>query len=236
MSSSFLRGGKPANYVTARPNSLRPSCREVKNDVWKYLQTIVMGLYAACEQKLAHPDRVLSLPLSPGRNFYLPTQSQASYRSTSSSPSACRHASYYDVDNEEVDARENVIVVDGHADERTSAEMTDVDNDDDADDGDFNDTLGETFSASFMATPSLDLDLDFSVVDSNVTRSHPLLLSALPPPPSPRENFAADATKKKLLLYEMRNMVVENGQSVVCKLIPQTRWRLGLAALGFGRP
>jgi len=31
-------------------------------------------------------------------------------------------------------------------------------------------------------------------------------------------------------------MVVENGQSVVCKLIPQTRRRLGLAALDFGRP
>jgi len=30
--------------------------------------------------------------------------------------------------------------------------------------------------------------------------------------------------------------VVENGQSVVCKLIPQTRRRLGLAALGFGHP
>jgi len=30
--------------------------------------------------------------------------------------------------------------------------------------------------------------------------------------------------------------VVENGQSVVCKLIPQTRRRLGLATLGFGRP
>ena len=25
--------------------------------VWKYLQNIVMGLYAVCEQKLAHPDR-----------------------------------------------------------------------------------------------------------------------------------------------------------------------------------
>jgi len=32
-----------------------------KNDVWKYLRTVVMGLYAVCEQKLAHPDRVLSL-------------------------------------------------------------------------------------------------------------------------------------------------------------------------------
>jgi len=38
-----------------------PSRREVKIDVWKYLQTIVMGLYAVCEQTIAHPDRVLSL-------------------------------------------------------------------------------------------------------------------------------------------------------------------------------
>ena len=38
----------------------RPSRREVRIDVWKYLQTVVMGLYAICEQKLAHSDRVLS--------------------------------------------------------------------------------------------------------------------------------------------------------------------------------
>ena len=42
------------------------------------------------------------------------------------------------------------------------------DNDDNADDGDFNDNLGETFGASFMATPSLDLDFAFGAVDSNV--------------------------------------------------------------------
>jgi len=53
--------GKFGHYVTGRPNILRPSCREVKNNVWKYLQNIVMGLYAVCERKLAHPDRVLSL-------------------------------------------------------------------------------------------------------------------------------------------------------------------------------
>jgi len=37
------------------------SGREVKNGVWMYLQTIVMGLYAVSEQKLAHPNRALSL-------------------------------------------------------------------------------------------------------------------------------------------------------------------------------
>jgi len=31
-------------------------------------------------------------------------------------------------------------------------------------------------------------------------------------------------------------MVVENGQSVVCKLIPQMQRQLGLAVLGFRRP
>jgi len=33
---------------------------------WKYLQTVVMGLYAVCEQKLANPDRVLSPEVSCG--------------------------------------------------------------------------------------------------------------------------------------------------------------------------
>jgi len=37
--------------------------------------------------------------------------------------------------------------------------LTDNDNDDDANDGDFPDTLGEILSAPFMATPALDLDL-----------------------------------------------------------------------------
>ena len=61
MSSPFLKGKKTVTYVTARPNNLRTSRREVKNDERKYLQGIVIGLYAVCEQKLAHPNRVLSL-------------------------------------------------------------------------------------------------------------------------------------------------------------------------------
>ena len=51
---------KTVIYVTGRPNILRPSRQEVTNDVLKYLQDIVIGLYAVCEQKLAHPDRVPS--------------------------------------------------------------------------------------------------------------------------------------------------------------------------------
>jgi len=34
--------------------------KELRGDVWKYLQNIVMGLYAVFEQKLAFPDRVLT--------------------------------------------------------------------------------------------------------------------------------------------------------------------------------
>jgi len=56
-----------------------------------------------------------SIPLSPGRGLYLPTQSQASYRSASSSPSAGRPSSGFDVDNEETDTREKVVDADGHA-------------------------------------------------------------------------------------------------------------------------
>jgi len=94
-----------------------------------------------------------SIPLSPGRGLYLPMQSQASYRSASSSPSARRPSSGFDVHNEEADARENIVVADGRADVRASAAMTD-DNDDDADNGNFDDTLGEIVGASFKVTPS----------------------------------------------------------------------------------
>jgi len=48
-------------YVTVRPNCSGPSRREVKIDVQKYLQTIVMGLYAVCEEKLDNQDRALRL-------------------------------------------------------------------------------------------------------------------------------------------------------------------------------
>jgi len=82
-----------------------------------------------------------SILLSPGRGLYLPTQSQASYGSAPSSPFARRPSSCFDVDNEEADARVNVVVAGRHADVRASAAMTNVDNDDDAEDGDFEDTL-----------------------------------------------------------------------------------------------
>jgi len=127
--------------------------------------------------------------LSSGRGNYLPTQSQASYRSASSSPSARRLSSGFD--NEEADVRANVAVADGHADIHASAVMTDDEFDDDADEDDFDDTHGEAVGASFRATPSLDLDLLFGAVDSNVDLHRtplPSPLSPLPPPlasPSP---------------------------------------------------
>jgi len=81
ISSPFLRG-ETGRYVTGRPKSLRPSHREVKNNVWKYLQTIVICLYAVCEQKLAHPDRVLILLKVPGSGVdelnYLDSDNRAS--------------------------------------------------------------------------------------------------------------------------------------------------------------
>ena len=69
----------------------------------------------------------------------------------------------------------------GHADARASAVLTDNDNDYDANDGDFPDTLGEILGAPFMASPALDFDHAFGAADSNVDFDRTHLLS----PPSP---------------------------------------------------
>ena len=69
--------------------------------------------------------------------------------------------------NEESNIRVNAAVVDGHDDVCASAVMT-VDNDDNADDGICDDTLREILRASSRVAPSLDLDLAFGTVDSNV--------------------------------------------------------------------
>ena len=50
---------KTGNYVTGRADCSGRSRPEVKIDVWKYLQTIVMGLYAVCEEKLDNQHRAL---------------------------------------------------------------------------------------------------------------------------------------------------------------------------------
>ena len=101
-----------------------------------------------------------SAPPSSSRGNYLPTQSQASYHSVSSSPSVRRPSSAFDGVNEEANVRANAAVVHEHADVRASAVMTD-DNNDDVDDGHFDDTLSEILGTSSRVATSPDLDLTF---------------------------------------------------------------------------
>ena len=75
-------------------------------------------------------DSASAPPLS-GRGNYLPTQSQSSYHSASSSPSTRRPSSGFDGVNEEANVRASAAAVDGHADVHASAVMT-HDNDDGA--------------------------------------------------------------------------------------------------------
>jgi len=159
---------------------------------------IINGLRAGAVGGVGNPSLVSSMPPgvapgpvdsasappSSGRGNYLPTKSQASYHSASSSPSARRPSSGFDGVNEEADVRANSAVVDGPADVRTSAVMTHV-NDDDAEDGIFDDALCEILGASFRVARSLDLDLAFGVVDVNVDLACTSLLSPLSPLPPP---------------------------------------------------
>ena len=123
----------------------------------------------------------------------LPTQSQASYHSASSIPSA-RRPSGFDGVNEEANIRANAAVVDGHADVHASAVMTD-DNDDDAEVGNLDDTLSEILGVSSRVATSLDLDLTFGAVDVHDNLAFTSLLSplsSLPPPiASPPPSAAA---------------------------------------------
>ena len=123
-----------------------------------------------------------SAPPSSGRGNYLPTQSQVSYHSASSSPSAHCPSSGFDA-----------AVVDGNADVRASAAMTD-DNNDDADVGNLDDTLSEILGVSSRVATSLDLDLAFGAVDVNDDLACTSLLSPLspiPPPIASPPSFAA---------------------------------------------
>jgi len=72
--------------------------------------------------------------------------------------------------------------------------MTD-DTDNDADDGNLDDTLGKILGASFRVTSSLDFDLAFGTVDSNVDLACTHLLSPPSPlsPPLPSAPSAAAA-------------------------------------------
>jgi len=140
------------------------------------------------------PDDSASAPPSSGRGNYLPTQGRASYHSAYSSPSARRPSSGFDGVNEEADVRVNATVVDGHADVRASAMMTD-DNGDGANVGDLDNILSEILGASSRVATPVDLDLAFGAVD--VTDGLPctsllLPLSPLPPPiASPPSSAAA---------------------------------------------
>ena len=84
-----------------------------------------------------------SAPLSSGCGNYLPTQSQESYRSASSSPLARRPSSDFDIGNEGADVRANFTVADEYTNICASAVMTDDEFDDDANEDDFDDTHGE---------------------------------------------------------------------------------------------
>jgi len=130
-----------------------------------------------------------SAPPSSDRGYYLPTQSQALYHSASS-PSARGPSSGFSGVNTEANVRANAAVVDGHADVRASAVMTD-DNNNNANVGNLDDTLSEILSASSKVTTSLNLDLAFDAVDvnDNLACTSPFSpLSTLPPdttsPPS----------------------------------------------------
>ena len=67
------------------------------------------------------------------------------------------------------------------------------DNDDDANDGNFNDTLGEILGASFRVTFSLDLDLALGAVDSNADLACTHLLSPPSPLPTPLPSTPSSA-------------------------------------------
>ena len=140
------------------------------------------------------PDDSTSAPLSSGHGNYLPTQSQASYHSASSSPSACRPSSGFDVGNEDANVRANAAVVDGHADVRARDVMTN-DNDNDANVSNLDDTLSEILGVSSRVATSLDLDLAFGALDVNDNLACTSLLSPLsplhPPIASPPPSTAA---------------------------------------------
>jgi len=144
-----------------------------------------LSLVSSMPSGVVHgPFDSASAPPSSSRGNYLATQSQASYRSASSSPSARRPSSGFDGVNEEANVCENAAIVHGHANVRASAVMTD-NNNDDVDDGNFDDTLSEILGTSSRVATSPDLDLGFGAVDVNVDLAYTSLLSPLshlPPP------------------------------------------------------
>ena len=163
----------------------------VRSDIFIGLGTGTVGgggnpsLVSGMPSGVVHsPVDSASAPPSSSRGNYLPTQSQASYHSASSSPSARRPSSGFDGVNEKIDVRANATVVDGHADVRASAVMTEA-NDDGANVGNLDDILSDIFGASSRVATPLDLDLAFGTVDVTDGLSCTSLLSPLSPLPPP---------------------------------------------------
>jgi len=130
------------------------------------------------------PDDSVSAPPLSGRCNYLPTQSQASYHSTSSRPSARSPSSGFDGVTEEANVRANATVVDWHANVSASAVMT-KDNDDGANVGYLDDILSDILGASSRVATPLDLDLSFGAVDVTDGLSCTSLFSPIFPLPPP---------------------------------------------------
>ena len=71
------------------------------------------------------------------------------------------------------------------------------DNDDDANDGNFDVPLGHILGASFMAMPSLDLDLAFGAVDSKIDLACTHFLSPPCPLPPPLPSLPSSAAARE---------------------------------------
>ena len=164
------------------PASSSAAIGPVRSDIIHGLGAVSSGVSSIPPGVVPGPVNSASAPPSSGRGNYLPMQSQASYHSASSSVLAHRPSSRFDVDTEVADVRANVAVTD--ADIRTSAVMT-VDYDDNAHDGIYDNTLSEILGASSRVAPSLDIDLTFGTVNSNVEPACTPLPSPLSPLPTP---------------------------------------------------
>jgi len=182
-------------------NSSAVSGAPVRSDILNGLGAGAVGgggnpsLFSSMPPGVVHgPVDSASVPPSSGRGNYLPTQSQASYHSASSSPLARCPSSGFDRVNEEANVRANAAVVDGHADVRARDVMTN-DNDNDANVSNLDDTLSEILGVSSRVATSLDLDLAFGALDVNDNLACTSLLSPLsplhPPIASPPPSTAA---------------------------------------------
>ena len=98
----------------------------------------------------------------------------------------------FDCVNEEANVRANATVIDGHADVRASAVMTEA-NDDGANVGNLYDILIDILGASSRVATPLDLDLAFSAVDVTDGLLCNSLLSPLCHLPPPIASFPSSA-------------------------------------------